>query len=512
MSKPDHIPSPRHLFPEAAVWVIAGKRALLRGRWLLKEEHDWFPAWSIGSIAGVCGVMLASLLFFFEAPKLSASPTKPESVPSTAQSLLSFQEAEEEIVPTPASTARPFSPDDFPINSPNPDLSGSVLFRTNLPYVWDQKEIARLESQPVRQRDLFVKDSFTTTARNQFFVSNFRPYFVQGATIPVTPTSVTSASQRAEFDGIQASRSQAVVVEKHALGQTTTGQPYSYEIYVTNRSKDPIDEVVLREQISAIHRVTEVSPPAAVRGDQLVWSLGKLAGLERKILKVTLVPESAKQISTRTTLTNKSRVGGNATVNARAVEEPALLPIETEEPVLPQIEEPKPKPVPAPIPISKVPEPKPFPELKLAVTPVGIVKQGEALSLTFTITNVGTAAAENVSLRVNLSENFHHKYGKHVEHTILRLEPGQSRRALLQARALESGKGALSASLQMQGVQEGSKDLDIHVEPIPKSISSRQNATPVVECKRPETLDLDEDQEPESVAANMLVWRKADSD
>ncbi|WP_417851408.1 CARDB domain-containing protein [Thalassoglobus sp.] len=505
MSKPDHIPSPRHLFPEAAAWVISGKRGILRGRWLLKQERDWFPAWSIGSIAGVCGVMLAALLFFFEAPKLAASPTEREEVSLATQSLLTMADPEP-VLPT---SAPPFVVGEFPIQSRTSNLSGSELVRTELPYVWDQVEMANLESRPIRHRDPFVKDSWTTTARNQFFASNFTPYFVQGATVPVTPTYVTSSGARTEFDGVEATRSQAVLVEKQAVGHTTTGQSYSYEIYVTNRSNDPIDEVVLREQISAIHRVTEVSPPAAVRGDELVWSLGKLTGKERKILKVTLIPDSVKQIETQTTVSNKSRVGGNANVNAPVIEEPALLPLEPEEPVLPQIDEPPPKRVPAPSPISELP--KPFPELKLAVTPVGIVKQGETLSLTFTISNVGTAAAENVSLRVNLSENFRHKFGEHIEHTITRLEPGQSRRALLQARALESGQGKLSASLEMQGTEEGSQDLDIQVEPISKSISSRRSVAPVVECKRPETLDLDEDQVPESIATNLVQWRKSES-
>lgn len=492
MSKPNQIPRTRHLFPELGAWLINGQRGLLRLRWLLREDQDWFPAWSIGAIAGVCGVMLAVLLFFFEDPQLAASPAAtvqteeeivlPEFIPESRVETIPQPVPEQPLQTNVQPILRSSS---FPLHSQSlPDFKLSTLRRTELPFYWDQKEVASYQSRPKRIQEEFVRDNWSRLTPKFAANDQFRPYLVQGATIPVTPSYVTTSGQRTPFDGIEENRTQGVLIEKHALPTTSIGEPYTYVIHVINPTNDAIDEVYVHEKISAIHRVQQVEPPAAVQGDELVWSLGKFPAKGRRAFRVTLSPDSAKKIETETRLKNVTKVGGMARISEPLPQEPELLPVQPEKVIVPAIEEPTPQPEPAPLRISE--KPKPFPELKLAVTPVNVVRKGETLSLNFNVSNIGNAAAENVTLYVHLSGEFKHKYGEKVKHTITRLEPGQTRTALFQARAKEVGTAQLSASLRLAGDEKRSQNMNIRVESDARAISNSPRLNPVVECQRPE--------------------------
>lgn len=522
MSNPNRIPRPRHLFPEGAAWLINGQRGFLRVRWALREDQDWFPAWSIGAMAGVCGMMLAVLLFFMGEPNLVAA-----TIPSM-ETVRTLPETVIQNLPSQP-TVTPFLNSTFPIRElDRPQLTNSRLMRSQLPYLWDQNELAYLQSRPKRIEERFLKDSWTRTTPTLAFHESFRPYFLQGATIPVTPAYVTSSGQRTLFDGIQSSRSQGLLLEKHVLPTASVGQPYTYVIHLTNSTNDPIDQVYVYERLSAIHQVVEVSPPAAVQGDELVWSLGQLDARGRKALQVTLLPNSGQKIETQTTLKNSSKFGAMARVSepvvavpesVPTVPEPESLPaapyppVEPADIVLPVFEELPPQREPAPVPVTATPPVTPVtaPELKLAVTPINVVRKGETLTLTFTVTNIGTAAAEEISLYVNLSGEFKHKYGEHVKHQISRLEPGESRRALLQATAEAAGTGHLAASLQMQGTERKSEELTIRVEPEVLSLGQRVVPMPVVECQRPPTEETSEGQLASHPEAVVTLWRQFDA-
>lgn len=487
MSNPDRIPRPRHLFPEMAALLIQGKRGLLRVKWGLRDDHDWFPAWSIGSIAGVSGVLLAVLLFFMKDPHLAAAPADPNTIAPLKNDPV--------VVPV-------LTVDQFPALQPaRSSLFQSTLVRTQLPYVWDQTEVAVRESRPKRMQEPFIKDFWTTTDQYRSVNDTFRPYFIQGATVPIAPSYVTASAHRTIFDGVESTREQGLLIEKLMRSETSTGAVFTYEIHVTNRTNDPIDHVVVRERLPAIQRVSKVVPPAAVQGDELVWSLGRLPGREMKRLVVTLIPDSAEKIETVTTVENVSRVGGIAKVSppaAAELPEPELLPVEPDEAVLPVFDktesalpavqpeqkvEPAKKPEEIPAPVTEVP--LKFPKLQLAVSPMGLVKKGEIVSLTFTVTNVGTAVAEDIALYVDLSDELKHKYGEKVTHRITRLEPGQSRRALFQATAREAGTGELLTSLTMQGNEEKAEKINVLIEASREKISRRNEPTPV-ECQRPD--------------------------
>jgi hypothetical protein len=502
VSKPKQIPRTRHLFPEVGAWLINGQRGLLRLRWLLREDQDWFPAWSIGAIAGVSGVMLAALLFFFEDPQLAASPAV--SVEANDQRVLPEFPQETSVETTPQPIIEPILPStSFPsISQSLPDFSRSNLRRTELPFFWDQEEVASYQSRPKRVQEEFVRDNWSRLTPKFAAVDQFRPYMVQGASIPVTPSYVTTSGQRTPFDGIEESRTQGVLIEKHALPTTSIGDPYTYVIHVINPTNDAIDEVYVHEKISAIHRVQQVEPPAAVQGDELVWSLGKFPAKARKAFRVTLSPDTGRKIETETRLKNVTKVGGIARVSEPLPQEPELLPVQPEAVNMPISEEPEPEP----LRISE--KPKPLPELKLAVTPVSAVRKGETLSLNFNVSNVGNAAADNVTLYVHLSGEFKHKYGERVKHTITRLEPGQIRSALFQARAKEVGTARLSASLRLAGDEKRAENMNIRIEAEARAISNSPRLNPVVECQRPELEKIPVEEVIVDQLASTTQWTK----
>lgn len=456
MSKNSRIPRTRHLFPEAAVWFINAKRGLLRLQWMLREDQDWIPAWSIGAVAGVSGLMLAILLFFLDDPHIVAAPAKQTEPPAA------------EIIFPEAKPVQPILDPEFngvfPIQqSGQADLSQSVLLRTRLPYYWDQRELASVESIHKRIVEPFRKDDWTRTTPDFNLNDEFRPYLISGATLPLVPSKLMANGIKTEFDGIPATRAQGIKVEKLTPPKTTVGESSSYIIQITNVSTDVIEEVFVHEKISDMHRVTQTEPPASVQGDELVWNLGRFTPHNRKALRVTIKPDKRRQIITETRLLIRSRFGDSVYVSEPEIaEEPELLPVQ-------------PAPIePTPLPVSEAP--KPFPELVLNVTPTGVIKRGAVLTLHFQVSNIGTAPAENVTLYVDLSDELKHKYGERVKHTITRLEPGQVRHAKFQAIAEEAGMGQLSASLQMAGNEEKSEQVKIQIEPTSETYTQQKQA------------------------------------
>lgn len=497
MSHPNRIPRPRHLFPEVAFGWIQCQRGLLRLRWALKEDHDWIPAWSIGSIAGVCGVMLAVCLFFLGEPRLAASPTMPrlieqieplEDVPAPVWPLRPLDPAPE---PTPAAPVPALTFPDLSLK--RPDLTGSYLTRTQLPYHWDQTERLEIVSRPQRLPEPFLKDDWTRSDRLRNQLDSFRPYLLQGATIPVPPSSVSSLALRTPFDGIETRREQGIRLQKQSPLQAQVGQSTTYEIRLSNLTDDPIDDLVVREKLPVIQRVAQVQPPAAVQGDELVWSVGRLLPRSEKIYQVTLLPEAPGELETVTTVESRSRIGGLASItNPTPIREPEpeLLP---EPPVTPLIEQQEFIPVePAPLIEVQTPEPEKLPLLELAFSEVQVTRQGEIVSITFEVSNVGTAVAEDVVLFVDLSKELRHKHGERVKHVIRQIPPGQTHQALFRATARTTGTGQLAASLTRSGSEEKARVVSIPISAPAVELSTskpaptpRPTPRPSHTCERP---------------------------
>ena len=475
-----NIPRPRHLFPEVVAPWIQLRRGWLRLKWWTAEQFELIPVWSLGAASGLVGIMLAVTLFFLHTPAADATVTlelerqvipkpeaEPEPTPAVPQTL--FTDSSEMLPGSIASTAR---------------LENSMLTRVHLPRAWDQQELARAISEPAipnpwELTQASVPDPWRITVARWTNTQSFTPYAL-GATVPVAPATVRSAVELSPHHVVDADQSVGLFVEKLMEPISAVGEPTTYRILVQNTTTQILRDVTVRERLSAIQRVSHVSPPAAQQGDELVWSLGSLDAGDIQSLSVTIVPSGNEdEIETLTHLSTTASIAARArVVPAHTVWEPAPEAVEpvTEDELLPMVPEPVPARRPAPYRFpaeSSTAAPKSRPVLRLAVSPVTVLRQGETLSLIFTVTNVGTAVAEDVDLAVRLSDELEHRYGEHVAHHIVRLEPGASHAAVLRATASVSGDAQLGASLTMQGVEAESRELEFQIHPGTSSAAQR---------------------------------------
>ncbi|MEW4488548.1 hypothetical protein AB1L42_10730 [Thalassoglobus sp. JC818] len=521
MQKPEPIPRPRHLFPEVAALAIAVKRGILRCLWWLKGDDTWEPVWSIGAIAGVAGIMMAVFLFFLQGPRLSADSQMQEN---SARALLSMPDsAEEELTPTLAVDEPAIPKQDLvfpdlglPAEPPpqRPDFSASTFDRTRFRSPWDQREIAMSVARPVRLPQQLIPDNWSAMAFNTRTSPPSESYLDSGMAPPVQPLlQVVSRDVLTPFERFTSTLQSGIVIEKILPEVMLKGEVSTYRILVTNESLNDIDAVVVNEQLSSMEDVQSVRPLAAINGSSLQWTIESLAAGETRELSVSVLPSQSSTIETHTTARVVSSIGALATVELPPEEDsqPPVLLAEDEEEILPvfpepeKVSEPQPKPEPAmpeeplattPPPIARpvetapmepmieepVVEPVRAPLLELVIEDPSTLEVGENLSLDFTVTNIGNAPAENVLLVVKLSDEFRHKHGETVQHTIDRLEPGEARHAVLRARTKNTGQGLLHTSLTLQKTETDSRDLVI---PVVQHREQRQASRPISSVRSP---------------------------
>lgn len=117
---------------------------------------------------------------------------------------------------------------------------------------------------------------------------------------------------------------------------------------------------------------------------------------------------------------------------------------------------------PRPLPLdTEQPAARPIVSIK-AISPT-TVRKGEVVTAYYDIVNMGDAPAENVVLTVHLPQELLHRHGELVEHHIDRLEPGESRRARLLARARATGTARLDATLSLDDRDEKRAEVSIRV-------------------------------------------------
>ncbi|WP_437201372.1 CARDB domain-containing protein [Planctomicrobium sp. SH664] len=450
MPRRPRILRPRHLFPEVAAFFLQNARQNLIVTRALRRAIGRIPVWTAGSLAGVVAIMLAVLLFFIHDPKIQAAAHVPVTPPVV--------QPVQAISTTPV-VAPPVSPVDVPNPIPaaiaGPQLQVDMV-GTSLPYPWDQEAVASIASKPRgfnATNDWRWQDLWKLALGSSEPVSDFRPYvlFHRNQPADITPL-VTSPIPLGE--GIDESvRGLGLAVQKLIPEDVVAGRPLVYRITLRNQSDDVLEQVCVREHLSAIDRVSFVVPAAGIEGNELVWNFERMHPGELHTLEITCQPELTSTWHSETSVTAQSRIGAVVQVRTPAAPVIATTP--------------------------KAPETPKYPLLKLTSTPVEALQQGENLSLTFSVTNVGTAPATNVTLYVRLSEQFQHRYGDFVQHEIASIAPGETRRAVLRATARDIGSAQLRASLTMQGTEKESRQLTIPIRPSQNATTRNANTAAV---------------------------------
>jgi hypothetical protein len=424
LGKRVRIPRPRQVFPEVAAVLIECQRTWLRVVRTVRRAIGQIPAWTAGAVAGILGIMLAISLFFIRDP-VQAAPVSSLSGPSQI-----------------LEPAVPFSGALSPGGRPNLVIDS---VRTGFFPEWDETRFLTLTSKPrisAQQMQQLSTDGWRLASMQRETSGPFRSYLQAQQHVQAPQVEWVTAAET--VPGVQAPASRlglGILLEKHLPERSVAGQPLSYEIIVSNLLDHAIENIAISEELSSLSRVTDVVPSAEIRGNALVWNFSRLPPRAVRVLKVTLVPDVTGELFTSTKALSASRVAASARVAGKTA--PARTPAPPAVPAAP---------------------PAGAPKLKLSYTPIQTLRPGDTLSLIFSVSNVGTAPAEDIELYVRLSGEFEHRDGDFVRHRIPRLAPGESRRALLQATAKTTGDGQLSTSLTMQGRQADARQLAVPIQ------------------------------------------------
>lgn len=471
------IPRTRHLFPEVAAVIIASRRAGLHSTRRIRRAIGVVPLWLISATAGVSSLGLTALLFFLSQPLPATAPQ--------AQAAMQFSPRVESPPPVPEPVIPAFVPDPFP----QPARTAGALLDADLAWTRLPDRFLLDRTLTLRERTLTSSEQAPVqtvsynflTGQDEWRTASFResPSLAFQRYVPVrdglNQVAPLLAADAALAAGSSGDLGMGVVVRKSVPAQVAGRSVFTYEIIIQNASREALDDVLVRERISAIDRVEQVSPPADVQQDELVWKLGPLGVGDLRVLRVTVNLDNRPEVLTETHVIPSSRLAAAVAVNL-----------------------PPPRSIPArPAPPAVVREEPKFPRLELTYTPITSVKTGEVLSLRFTVKNVGNAAAEDVRLYVQLSGEFQHRFGDHIQNQVRRLEPGQAHSAQLRAVAKNPGDGKLEASLTMQGNKAEDRRLLIPVTGAAADIERSGPASS--EALRP-VPDLDE----------ALAWRMAE--
>ena len=106
----------------------------------------------------------------------------------------------------------------------------------------------------------------------------------------------------------------AVLLERGTPTQVPVGQPYEYELRVTNISAHPLENGVVVERNGGTVTLVSAEPAAVVDGEVSRWSLGTLEpGVERTI-KVTVTPRNTGALESRCEVLYRQSLHGTTEV------------------------------------------------------------------------------------------------------------------------------------------------------------------------------------------------------
>lgn len=93
---------------------------------------------------------------------------------------------------------------------------------------------------------------------------------------------------------------EALRVERRDPAEIRAGQPFEYQIIVTNTSDNPVRQVVVREKTPTNMGIEQAEPKRSEESspDENIWQLGPLAAGESKTIQVNVTPHAEGQMQT----------------------------------------------------------------------------------------------------------------------------------------------------------------------------------------------------------------------
>ncbi len=204
------------------------------------------------------------------------------------------------------------------------------------------------------------------------------------------------------------------------------GKPLQYEMIVKNRGQVPVHQVHIEDQLPGTMRYLGGTPVGEMVGEKIQWSLGDLdVGAEKRI-QVSIKPVKGGEIKTQPQVMFRTK----------------LMPV-----------------------VIKIAQA----QLELiASSSQKKVHIGDEISFHFEITNRGAVTAEEVLLRVQLSEGIDHpqaksQYNRVIEALLYHLEPGKTREVTLKAKAAKGGAQFCLVNVQSEGVSTPSQRIALEI-------------------------------------------------
>jgi uncharacterized repeat protein (TIGR01451 family) len=246
----------------------------------------------------------------------------------------------------------------------------------------------------------------------------------------------------------------------------STGSEITLEITVMNQGSSPISGVIVKEFLPRDTRVRAAMPEPLRRGagrlnrvpepllndDTLTWLLEDLEPFVEQTIRFTVMPSIKVAGSSRKLrFESSTEVSGVSAASARTVVrgEVRRMP-ETPPERRPIPDEPAPR---RPRVIAR-------PEIRLQIQePPSSVAPGAVAEVIFRISNIGTAPAEGVDLRVKLASGLtHHQLDdndpvREITNGVRRLEPGETRAIPLRMTAPRAGTYRCTAEMLFEGEQ-----------------------------------------------------------
>lgn len=207
----------------------------------------------------------------------------------------------------------------------------------------------------------------------------------------------------AALEGIQ---TPALVIEKRAPAEIQRGKTTLLQFVVKNVGGSTATDVRVFDRIPKGAKLISAKPEPKQEGDQLIWNLGEVSPGQEVVLETTIVPEKTGELGSVAQVTFTSK----ATTRTLVTE----------------------------------------PKLTITQTTPPVVMINDEINVQIRIENVGTGAAEEVTIETDIGDQVAHPAGSELRYEVGRLEPGDHQDLTLTLSAKKAGE--IQQRLLVQGL------------------------------------------------------------
>ncbi|MEC8509873.1 MAG: CARDB domain-containing protein, partial [Planctomycetota bacterium] len=281
------------------------------------------------------------------------------------------------------------------IPSPNVPKPGGNAFsrpRDNGPA---SSGVANQNTPPLNSTPLGYPAGYRDPSADRDSIDNSRSNFGANASEPnfQHPDHTLGLPGDAALEGLQ---TPALVIEKRAPAQVQLGKTTLIQLIVKNVGGTKASDVKVVDRVPRGSKYVSAKPKPSMSGDQLTWDLGDVQPGDVVVIETSLVAEKTGEL------------GSVAQVSFSSIATTRTLVTE--------------------------------PKLTITQSAPKFVMIDDEINLQIRIENVGTGAAENVTVETDISEQVAHPVGSELRYEVGSLDPGDYQDLTLTLNAKKPGK------------------------------------------------------------------------